>query len=299
MPRTARRRAGDLPEPHRPISSMKIAAFTMAYNERAMLPLWLAHYGAQFGRENLFVIDHGSTDGSTEGLWPTQRFIARRHGYQERRRAAFVSAFHAMLLHQYDVVLFSDVDEMLVARPGRFAGLRDYIEARCETICQAVGLDVLQLQDEEPPLDLSRPVLSQRTCVRFARKYCKPLISRIPVRWRAGCHSIPGVATVTDPDLFMFHLKLADRDLALAARSRWQEARLLLGPGEEGSAPAERSEAEFLAADFSYTRKRIEGRLRPGLDFHRELDLVARGERFQESFGTIPPAFHDAIPAVG
>jgi len=37
---------------------------TMVFNERIFLPIWLAHYGVQFGYENLFIIDDGSNDGS-------------------------------------------------------------------------------------------------------------------------------------------------------------------------------------------------------------------------------------------
>ena len=44
---------------------MKIAVVTMVFNEREFLPIWLRHYGPQVGYENLFVIDDGSTDGST------------------------------------------------------------------------------------------------------------------------------------------------------------------------------------------------------------------------------------------
>ncbi len=41
---------------------------TMAYNEATMLPLWLRHYERQVGAENCYVLDHGSSDGSTVGI---------------------------------------------------------------------------------------------------------------------------------------------------------------------------------------------------------------------------------------
>ncbi|MBV8156265.1 MAG: hypothetical protein JO278_01335, partial [Dyella sp.] len=46
----------------------KVAAFTMVYNESLNLPIWLRYYGSLLGRENLFVLDDGSDDRSTETL---------------------------------------------------------------------------------------------------------------------------------------------------------------------------------------------------------------------------------------
>ena len=44
----------------------RIAAVTMAYNEPDFVGLWAAHYGAEVGARNCFVVDHGSDDGSLE-----------------------------------------------------------------------------------------------------------------------------------------------------------------------------------------------------------------------------------------
>ena len=44
------------------------AAVTFVYNESFNLPLWRRHYGAQLGTENLFIVDDGSDDGSTDGI---------------------------------------------------------------------------------------------------------------------------------------------------------------------------------------------------------------------------------------
>ncbi len=52
---------------------MKIAALTFAYNELVNLPIWRRYYGQQFGEHNLFLIDHGSDDGSTDDLGDVNR----------------------------------------------------------------------------------------------------------------------------------------------------------------------------------------------------------------------------------
>ena len=41
------------------------AAFTIVKNEPVMLPIWLSYYSKHFDLQDLYVLDHQSTDGST------------------------------------------------------------------------------------------------------------------------------------------------------------------------------------------------------------------------------------------
>ena len=47
---------------------MKVAAVTMVFNEKGKLPIWTRYYGAQLSPGQCYIIDHGSTDGSTDNL---------------------------------------------------------------------------------------------------------------------------------------------------------------------------------------------------------------------------------------
>ncbi len=187
---------------------MRIAAFTMAYNEPVFLALWKAHYGQQLGLENLFCIDHGSDDGSTENIGISVLRLPRGK-LDEDQRAAFVSRFHASLLTYYDVVIFTDCDEFLVPDPRLYAGLRDFVERKCVTVVTAVGVNVVHAPDQEAPIDLSRPFFSQRRFGRFHGSYCKTLISRMPITWGPGFHGCNFVQNV-DMGLYLFHLKYMD-----------------------------------------------------------------------------------------
>ncbi len=42
-----------------------LAVVTMCYNEPDFLPIWLDYYRRQVPVEHLYVVDHGSDDGST------------------------------------------------------------------------------------------------------------------------------------------------------------------------------------------------------------------------------------------
>ena len=97
---------------------MRIAAFTMVHNEADFLPLWIRHYGREIGVENLYCVDHGSDDGSTEGIGISITRFPRRRDFDSVIRSFLIANFHASLLRSHDAVIFSDADEFLVADPG-------------------------------------------------------------------------------------------------------------------------------------------------------------------------------------
>ena len=51
---------------------------------------------------------------------------------------------------------------------------------------------------------------------------CKPSIKRVDARWEAASHGI-GAPYAVDPDLFMLHLKFADRDHLHAVADQRQQ----------------------------------------------------------------------------
>jgi hypothetical protein len=180
-----------------------------------MLPLWLRYYGGQFGEENLYVVDDNSVDGSTDGLaCNVLRIPPVRGGKFESTRMRFLGGMAAALRALYDCVVFADVDEFVVPDPARYSGLKDFIARQGDdrAAVAALGLNVVHAVGTEPPLDLSAPVLGQRTLAKFLPVMCKPSINFAGAPWIAASHGIQAPYAV-DPDLWMFHLKYADRDL--------------------------------------------------------------------------------------
>jgi hypothetical protein len=194
---------------------------TVVRDERVMLPLWTQHYGAQLGVENLYVIDDNSTDGSTDHLpCDLLHLPPIRDGRFEQTRVQFLAGMVAALGKLYDCVVFTDADEFLVPDPERYDGLRDFLSRRpAETqAVAALGLNVVHA-GAEPPLDLSRPVLEQRRLGKFLPVMCKPAVNFVAAPWYAASHGIRAPYRV-DPDLWMFHLKFADRCLLREAADR-------------------------------------------------------------------------------
>ncbi len=284
---------------------MKIAAFTMVYNDKVFLPLWLSYYGRAFGADNTFVLDHGSNDGSTEYLGAAHVLrVPRDRHMDENHRAIFLHRCQAALLRHYDVVVFADADEFLIPDPAVFAGLPDFIARRCERFVNAVGLDVVHVPDAEAPIDLSRPILAQRGYVQFTSAYCKPLISRIPLLWDPGLHNCDYPPAI-DSDLKLFHLKRMDKALALA-RLRitralaWSKNALAKRHSEEHRL----ADAAFVARMFPYSADSIGAAVSDGFDFSADLARYAAerprdNAHYRGAVAAIPERFKGLIGGPG
>jgi hypothetical protein len=200
------------PKPDAP----RVVAITLVRDEAEMLPRWINYYGGQLGHDNLIVLDDNSVDGSTDDL-PCLHYRLPPGPWKapwSKTRLRLVNGLAQGLLAVNDVVVYSDVDELIVPDPARHAGLRAYLAARPDgTSVAPLAVEVVHHAGSEPPLDPSRGVLEQRGFVKYSPAMCKPL-----VRWGGGgrwSHSFHASATPfpVDPELWMFHLKFADEGL--------------------------------------------------------------------------------------
>ncbi len=196
---------------------MRVAALTMSYNEPVWARVWARHYARQVGAEHCFLLDHGSDDGSADGLGVNVERLVRS-ALDEEERAARVSERVAELLERYDAVVHADVDELVLADPRRYRDLRAFALDATGDVVTAVGLDVQHLIKEEESLDPGRPIGAQRHWVRFSAAMCKPVFVRRPVRWAPGFHQCD--ATVQTGGLFLLHLRYADIGLGLRRLGR-------------------------------------------------------------------------------
>ncbi len=199
-----------------------VAAVTMAYNEPDFAPIWARHYASEIGARHCTIIDHGSTDGSLDGLGAVNIIRLPRSPQDDERRARFVSRLVASLLTWYDAVIYTDIDEILVADPDRHISLAAWCAVETRPVVNAVGLDLLHRPEHERPLATQLPVTIQRRWLRFSSSMCKPVLLRTPMDWAPGFHSV--AAPPTFGDLFLFHLRYIDlnRGLQRLAKTRQQ-----------------------------------------------------------------------------
>lgn len=206
---------------------MQACAITTVRNAPFFLRKWVAHYGAAFGRANLFVLLDGPDQHLPEGLDGVNvirlphRPATRAQG--DRRRARIMSAFARGLFHLFDAVIATDVDEYLIVDPRTGMGLAAYLAAqvRPPATLSALGLDLGQHPDLEAPLDSARPFLEQRRYAHVAARYTKPVVAFRPVTWGSGMHRVKGRNFRIDPELYLLHCGMIDR---AEAAGRMREA---------------------------------------------------------------------------
>jgi len=174
---------------------MRIAALTFYENDDVFMPVWERYYTPQ-------------VDTVHKVKWHTPDF-------DPTRIAKYLVDVAKELLRDHDALIYADLDEFIVPDPDKYTGLREYVELMTTDVAYTKGYDVLHTGK---PLDLSKPILAQRELMSFSEYYCKPLIIKHPVPWAPGLHHFTGtiVAYKADNDLMLFHMALADKDIAIS-----------------------------------------------------------------------------------
>jgi hypothetical protein len=195
--------------------SKRRAAITIVHNEPVFLPIWLGYYGRFFEPEDLYVLDNDTTDGSTDG----DGFVRIPAPHDRADNAWMVQTVerlqHELIEGDYDVVLVTDVDEIITPTP-EWGTLGDYIDELDDWWVNAIGYELIHLADREQPLDPSRPILDQRGYWYANGAFNKPAIATGPMSWLPGFHHRSDRQLNYDPDLRLIHLHRMDFELCRA-----------------------------------------------------------------------------------
>lgn len=190
------------------------AIVTMVHNEPVFLPIWLRYYSRFFAPEDIHVLDNDSTDGSTGGAGFVRVPVAHdRVDWTWAVRT--VEEYQHELLERYDVVLVTDVDEIVAPDP-EWGTLDEYLDRFDEEWVNCLGYELVHLKEIEPPLNLDRPILDQRGYWYVNGAYDKPALATEPMSWTPGFHHRSDGRYHFDPDLRLIHLHRMDYDLCLA-----------------------------------------------------------------------------------
>lgn len=194
-----------------------VAVITNCWNEAVNLPRWIRYYGGQFGQRNLFVLDDGSDDGSTDGLGEVSVIRLPKAPFSDRQRQWMVTVLSRVLLSRFDALIYSDCDEIIIPDPQIAPSLAAYADRFVADpdaeIVTCIGLNVLHHPDE-PELDPARPILGQRRHVEFAAGFCKPLLMKVALQWTNGFHFCNRPPRFDH--LYLFHMKFMDMAESLA-----------------------------------------------------------------------------------
>lgn len=194
------------------------AVFTIVHNESLFLRLWCNYY-CWLPDVDAYVLDDSSSDGSVEDAkrrFPklTVHRVEPGGRYDLVRLRERVEDFQRKLLEEYEVVVYTDVDEFLLT--ANHEGLVAFLERfrrSGEAQARATGWHCVHRVGEEPPMALmeGESVLKDRSVMQTLPKYDKVLISKIPSRWTNGFHGCEGMDRLKpDPNLALFHAWMID-----------------------------------------------------------------------------------------
>ena len=197
--------------------------------------------------ENLWILDHNTNDNSTDAS-KIPKGINYYKLYGEKSYSPFFFLNRRVELHQqrlfrygYKCVLFTEVDEIIVADPDVYpGGLREYFTKFYEnsTLLTVRTSNRIMVHVSEPPvnkaddsliepiLNWSKPILSQRSYWLQNRFFNKPLLSKQHLQWTPGFHdSYDAVAINPDPNLVLIHLHGVDAIYcAIREEGKWNNA---------------------------------------------------------------------------
>jgi len=194
----------------------------MVRDDAFFLRKWCEYYGGLFGRENLYVINHGRTQLVREIAWGCNviGIPGEAHKNFDAKRWRLLNGMLAGLRQYYTHVICGDVDELVVMDPTQGCDLASYLAgARKGRVITPFGLEVVHLRDrEDQPVD--NLVLGPRRHVRIAMHYAKPCIVSTAAKLARGGHYAQFSKLVMPEGLYLFHLKYCDYGLYSAALDR-------------------------------------------------------------------------------
>jgi hypothetical protein len=208
----------------------KLGAFTIAKDETYFLEIWVNYYSRSISKQDMFILDHDSSTAETKALLEKFRAdginivpIHNDLSYNHYWLCSAVQQFQKFMLHSYEIVLFSEPDEIIIPRPDLYQmTLAEYILDKLDGTdlkqLRCVGYCLEHQPQSEPAIDLSRPIMSQRKTWRYHEHYDKTLISKVACPWFIGFHFISEdyYFPTHDRHLLLIHLHKMDYDLCKA-----------------------------------------------------------------------------------
>jgi hypothetical protein len=193
------------------------AVFTICRNESFFLPLWISYYRQFFSDSDIYVLDHESTDGSTNQM--PNRIIVKNTLTQDNDWLIKVTCdFQKKLLESYRNVLFVNVDEFVTAKPN----LKKFIFKNNEKFVRCTGFEVIHMENELP-YDKNKKVLEQRSFWYKNSVYNKPLLGQSSIEWTGGWHNAKNTSVFPNPEIILIHLHRMDFSMCLARHKKTSE----------------------------------------------------------------------------
>jgi pimeloyl-ACP methyl ester carboxylesterase len=219
-------RTATLDRTHLPVISLDptkktMGAMTMVGGDHFFLKRWVEYYGAQLGRENLYILSHGGDPAHKEIAAGCNVIYLPQDPTRycfNQRRWQMISLVTTAFTQYYNWFLAGDVDEIVAVDPAVHHSLPDYISRfdpkQAPKVITPFAIEMVHNPTlEKAPLTTEETILSKRRIFRLNANYAKPCISRTRVTFAPGGHFANHDKLFLDPHLYLFHLRFIDHDM--------------------------------------------------------------------------------------
>jgi hypothetical protein len=249
------------------------AVLTIVHNAAVFLPIWLSYYSQFFAAEDIYVLDHESTDDSTSGPG-FNRIPVVNDAVNHTWMASVLEEQQRKLFERYDVVLTTDIDEIVAPSPDT-GTLGEYIDRFDDEFVNCRGRELLHMKDREGPFDPGEPVLAQRRYWFANGGYDKPALAAVPTKWDPGLHRLSDGRFNQDPTLNLVHLHRMDYEICqarhrLRSRLRWSELDIDAGWGAHNLITDDSEFERWFYEDSCFEQLEIRIEIEPVPDIWRE-----------------------------
>lgn len=189
-----------------------VCVITTVRDDEVMLRKFVTYYGALFGKDALYVINHGDQQMVRDvaagcNLIPIPD--NRGTGFEPRRWRTQNHLMNA-LRQWFTHIIVVDVDEFVVVDPACGHDLASYLAAtRGKKVLSAFGLEVVHLVDREPD-GIEPHILGPRRFAQINGWYSKPCIVSKPTRLSRGGHFATEAKLDAPEELYLLHMKFCD-----------------------------------------------------------------------------------------
>lgn len=188
----------------------KCAVFTTVKNESVFLPIWLRHYQQYFENQDIYVLDHHSTDESTAYLSVNVKTVANEYVNDHEWLVKIAQDFQRELLKKYQCVIFAESDEILYSVEKPLNQIIDEFIESDDLYVTFSGYSVIQDIQNEPGLQSGDLIFEKRRYWYKDAAEDKTLMSKIPLDWNWGFHSLKGRNNNYHSDCYIAHLHRFD-----------------------------------------------------------------------------------------
>lgn len=197
----------------------RLACVTMVRDEDYFIEMYIKHYLMNCPDADFYIIDHASTRPVSSVI--REKFHDLAEGrvnviripdipFDDDFKSMALSSVGSMACAAYDIVIVSDVDELVVPLKGDLVGTCLALSA---DVIAPLGFEVIQNSVFEDQYDVDAPVFSQRKYGYFKSSQTKPVIWKAASIVAAGIHKCM-YDYVFSSDLITVHMRFADREQA-------------------------------------------------------------------------------------